>query len=89
MGVRGFVKLVSIFPVVVVAAGGCVTNSPLLPPCPPTTAYYLCTWPPDTATEATCEDDSADNAVSVIETCEPKPGVKCVKTCPDGRSANP
>jgi hypothetical protein len=68
---------------------GCGGSEPLLPPCPSTTAYYLCTWPPETATQATCEDDSKVLAVPVVGTCEPKPGVACVKACPDGRSLNP
>jgi hypothetical protein len=68
---------------------GCETSEPLLPPCPSTTSYYLCTWPPETATQATCEDDSKVLAVPVVGTCEPKPNVECVKACPDGRTTNP
>jgi hypothetical protein len=75
--------------VVSAVAGGCVASPPLIPPCPETTAYYLCTWPPETATEATCEDDANEIAVPVVGTCEPKQGVECVKACPDGRRLNP
>jgi hypothetical protein len=68
---------------------GCGANDPLVHACPTTTAYYLCTGPPETATQATCEDDSNVIAAPVVGTCEPKPGVVCVKACPDGRTPQP